>query len=211
MSITIAPLQRRAVSDAARLLTDVFLTSDPVFADLWPDLDVRQRAFRGFFRIPLIDGHRCGEVDVALDGSTMVGVAVWLPPGAYPMSPWRQLLVAPSMLRVVAAAPRSAGRLGRLGEAVDAHFGERHVHYLQVLGVATDRQGQGVGSALLRHGLERVDRIGAEAYLETNSSSNVPLYKRHGFVIEDAAAALLADGPTTWLMTRPAAGRSTAT
>ena len=101
--------------------------------------------------------------------------------------------------------------MARLGESVDAHSGERNVHYLQVLGVATDRQGQGVGSALLRHGLERVDRIGGEAYLETNSSSNVTLYERHGFVIDDAAAALLEDGPTSWLMTRPAAGRSTAT
>jgi GNAT superfamily N-acetyltransferase len=42
-------------------------------------------------------------------------------------------------------------------------------------------QGRGHGAALLRYALERCDREGLPAYLESSNSRNVPLYERHGF------------------------------
>jgi GNAT superfamily N-acetyltransferase len=43
-------------------------------------------------------------------------------------------------------------------------------------------QHQGYGSALLRHALERCDRDGFPAYLESTNLRNLPLYERFGFL-----------------------------
>jgi ribosomal protein S18 acetylase RimI-like enzyme len=55
--------------------------------------------------------------------------------------------------------------------------------YLPLIGVEPNAQGRGLGAALLRHALERFDREGALAYLESSNPRNIPLYERHGFEI----------------------------
>jgi GNAT superfamily N-acetyltransferase len=55
--------------------------------------------------------------------------------------------------------------------------------YLQFLGVEPPRQGNGLGSALIRPMLARADEEGIRCYLETFQPRNVPLYRRHGFEI----------------------------
>ena len=55
--------------------------------------------------------------------------------------------------------------------------------YLSTLGVEPSRQGQGLGSALIRPMLERADAEGLPCYLETFQPRNVALYQRHGFKI----------------------------
>ena len=52
-----------------------------------------------------------------------------------------------------------------------------------MIGVDPSRQGQGLGSALLKAGLQRCDEEGLPAYLESSSPKNVPLYERHGFEV----------------------------
>jgi ribosomal protein S18 acetylase RimI-like enzyme len=53
--------------------------------------------------------------------------------------------------------------------------------YLPLIGVDPVRQGHGLGSALLRHGLARCDRDRVPAYLEATSMRSVPLYRQFGF------------------------------
>ena len=53
--------------------------------------------------------------------------------------------------------------------------------YLPMIGVDPAKQGNGYGSALLKHALERCDGEGKLAYLESSSPKSVPLYQRHGF------------------------------
>ena len=55
--------------------------------------------------------------------------------------------------------------------------------YLPLLGVDPARQGQGLGSALLKHALAHCDAEGLPAYLESSNIKNVPLYERHGFEV----------------------------
>jgi GNAT superfamily N-acetyltransferase len=68
------------------------------------------------------------------------------------------------------------------------------------MGVATVRQGRGIGSALLGAVLERCDREGVPAYLEATCERNRDLYARHGFTLRDEVR--LPEGPTLWPMWR---------
>ena len=73
--------------------------------------------------------------------------------------------------------------------------------YLGYLGARRGRQGQGLGTQLLREVLAGADTDGVPAYLESSSQRNLPLYQRRGFrVIGDLRA--LGHGPTIWRMWR---------
>ena len=66
------------------------------------------------------------------------------------------------------------------------HWPQRHPRrephlYLSCMGVVGGRQGAGLGSAMLRHRLERADADGLAAYLEASSPRSRALYLRHGF------------------------------
>ena len=63
-----------------------------------------------------------------------------------------------------------------LGETEKRHPREEH-WYLEVLGTRPDRQGEGLGSALIRHGLERAEQDGLPAYLESSKESNVAVLR----------------------------------
>jgi ribosomal protein S18 acetylase RimI-like enzyme len=64
----------------------------------------------------------------------------------------------------------------------EAHPYEPHWH-LAFIGVDPVWHGRGIGAALLRHALERIDEKGLPAYLESSNPRNVPLYQRHGFAV----------------------------
>jgi ribosomal protein S18 acetylase RimI-like enzyme len=53
--------------------------------------------------------------------------------------------------------------------------------YLPMIGVEPNAQGRGLGAELMRHAVERCDREGAVAYLESSNRRNISLYQRHGF------------------------------
>ncbi|MEA2521546.1 MAG: hypothetical protein QOI81_1192 [Actinomycetota bacterium] len=64
-----------------------------------------------------------------------------------------------------------------------------------------DRQGEGIGSALLRDGLERADAQGIPSWLETSKARNAAYYEGFGFVtLADERAP--DDGPRIWFMRR---------
>lgn len=73
--------------------------------------------------------------------------------------------------------------------------------HLGPLAVRPDRQHQGVGTALLQHGLARVDHTRTLAYLETDLPRNVTLYQRLGFAVTRQESVL---GVPNWFMQRPA-------
>jgi ribosomal protein S18 acetylase RimI-like enzyme len=72
--------------------------------------------------------------------------------------------------------------------------------YLPLIGVEPTKQGRGCGSALLRHALERIDRDGGIAYLESTNPANIPLYRRHGF--EVVGTIQVGDSPPLYPMVR---------
>lgn len=125
--------------------------------------------------------------------------ALWLGPGVEPDSGTIVALVGE-------AVPEDRhGVLEQLGAQM-RQFHPREPHwYLSMIGVDPSRQGQGLGSALLKAGLARCDADGLPAYLESSSPKNVPLYERHGF--EVIGLIKPGDHPGLIPMYRPARGR----
>jgi ribosomal protein S18 acetylase RimI-like enzyme len=123
-------------------------------------------------------------------------VAMWLPPGVE---------ADPDTLRSVPRGPTTPEEdevRGELrGQMQRYHPKEPH-WYLWAIGVDPRRQGQGLGSALLKHTLSQCDARGDIAYLESSSPKNVPLYERHGF--EVLAIIEVGDIPPITPMLRPA-------
>lgn len=72
--------------------------------------------------------------------------------------------------------------------------------YLPLIGVDPIAQGQGLGSALLRHGVAVCDGDRLPAYLEATNPRNRDLYARHGFnVVEEIQVG---SAPPLWAMLR---------
>ena len=90
-------------------------------------------------------------------------------------------------------------RMEALGQIHQARLPEPH-WYLAVLGTSPGQQSKGLGSKVLAPMLERCDRIGLPAYLESSNPVNVGFYRRHGFKEHDEL--ILGDGVLITLMGR---------
>lgn len=159
------------ISACMQTLTRAF-ASDPVCQWAWPDTARYRQAFPLFCQAFGGAAFEAGMAHIEYDGN---GVALWLAPGVHPDD---EAVVA--TIRDSAPA-HLQGPLFSLFEQMDAyHPREPHWH-LPLIGVDPTAQGQGVGSALLRHALKTCDREQTVAYLEATSPANMRLYERHGF------------------------------
>jgi GNAT superfamily N-acetyltransferase len=131
-----------------------------------------------------------------IDGTP--GAAYWDPPGHWKTDTRDILRMAPLMLRGMGG--RSVGALRGLGRMEAVHAQQPAHYYLAVLGTRPDRQGSGLGSALLAPILDRCDTEGIGAYLESSKEANIPFYRRHGF--EVVGEVQFPSGPTLWPMWR---------
>lgn len=75
--------------------------------------------------------------------------------------------------------------------------------FLGTVGVDPDRQGRGLGRAVIAPGIAAAAAEGVPAFLETSTKSNVALYERLGFAVT-AEVDVPDGGPRTWAMLRPA-------
>lgn len=105
--------------------------------------------------------------------------------------------------RALAVVFRDSPRTFELFELFDAHRPQDPHYYLQFIGVRPDRQGTGIGSALLRAVLDRSDLEGAAAYLEADERSRF-LYLKHRF--EATGERRVPRGPSFWPMWRAPRG-----
>jgi GNAT superfamily N-acetyltransferase len=143
------------------------------------------------------EARRHGRRGQVLTSGDHAGVAFWDPPGLW-RATWPQVVrSAPVIL------PAVGPRILRAAKALDridrAHPREHH-WYLAVLGTDPPQQGRGVATALVDPVLERCDREGLGAYLESSKPANVPYYERFGFSVTGQID--LPSGPPVWPMWR---------
>ena len=72
--------------------------------------------------------------------------------------------------------------------------------YLGAVGTRPERQGQGLGSALVKIGTDQADAAGVQCYLETGTDENVAFYRKRGFEVSGQAEF---DGYPVYGMIRP--------
>ena len=128
-----------------------------------------------------------------------LGGALWFPPGTQEMS-WAERFW--EIASLMPQALPALGRAARWDELIHQHRPREPHWYLNTLSVDPEVQRGGVGSALIRPGLERADADGLFCHLETQRRENIPFYRRFGF--EETDEISLDDSPPVWLMRRPA-------
>ena len=192
-------VRRAAAADRhqlARTLAAAF-RDDPVFRHLFPpEMSRREARLERMFQLETARSQQRQGAWTTAEGT---GAAVWFPPGRWSATTWENVRDGVSWVRLF-------GRQLQLGSkarsAMEAQHRPLPDHwYLLYLGVQPQRQGTGIGGALLRPVLEECDRLGTPAYLEASCERNRSLYVRHGFV-ERQPVSLPAGGPTVFPMWR---------
>lgn len=122
------------------------------------------------------------------------GAALWLPPDVWPqedeMMALMQRTVSEPTLEDFRSVMEQAGRY----RPTEPHW------YLPLTGVDPAHQGNGLGSALMKHALTRLDREQKLAFLESTNPRNVSFYQRHGF--EVLGTVQVGSSPTGFSMLR---------
>ena len=196
------PAVRAAGRGEAALLGEVLadaFAEDPVFAWLIPPQgparDTRLRTF--FTSMSRAYLRRAKPCYLTVDGSA---AALWAKPGAWAM-PLSQVIME--------AVPNGMAFRHHLLRALRTQLQIERLHaeqspphwYLGYLGTRSDRQGEGLGTQMLREVLAGLDTSALPAYLESSNERNLPLYERNGFRVVGELQAL-GLGPTIWRMWR---------
>lgn len=165
----------KADTDAERLghlIAEAFVDLPP---SLWlcPDEVLRQAVFPGYFTGYVRDALENGLV---LATSSLDAVALWFPRGPDPEP-------APELdPEITVRVGRFADRFRRFDRLLHENHprGKAH-HHLAILAVHPDKQGRGLGSALLDFHHCYLDAVEEPSYLEAASERTRRLYLQHGY------------------------------
>jgi GNAT superfamily N-acetyltransferase len=208
MTARIEPLRGQDARTVGWLLAASY-GADPAFESLWPDSGVRARVLRALLTASAKDAARCGGAVLAKDGVGAVGVALWLPPGMYPLSTARLALQASALTRAAVAAPFAFSRYATVSARLARDVSPKRTHeldwYLRAMGVHPRARRRGVGALLLAPVLARADEEGARCRLHTSDPANVPYYERFGFRVAPPELPVRRGGPRYLSMIRPPA------
>ncbi len=194
------PVRRLGEADAGALgamLARAF-ADDPTSSWLFPRSASRAQSLLRWYdlnaRILLATGECWGTEDLS-------SAALWLSTGAERPRPSH----LGRLLRCHLAAAAMLGTRLPSAAVIQARVHRLHPRepgwYLAVLATEPGRQGQGLGSAVLAPVLERCDRLGLQAHLDTVTERDVRFYQRRGFrVIGELSPAR---APRFWVMMRP--------
>jgi ribosomal protein S18 acetylase RimI-like enzyme len=171
--------------------------NDPMFVHLISDPASREarteQAFRLFLERIYLPHQECYTL------GTILGGAMWLPPGKHKPSIWQQLMLLPSILPIVGLsgglrAMHDLNQMEKMHPKGTPHW------YLGFVGVSPSDQGTGIGSALLRPVLERCDAERIPAYVENSNERNHSFYMKNGFKV--VTECDIHKGPHLWGMWR---------
>jgi len=190
-----ADVIRADAADAAALsqvIADAFLDLPPSWW-LIADQAVRRRVFPEYFRIFVEAALADGIVQTIPDRAA---VAIWLPSGTGEPTDY--------LTRLTAITQPWTSRFLAFDAAIESrHPTEPAHHHLAFLAVRPDRQGLGIGSALLLAHHQFLDRQASlPAYLEASAPRSRELYLRHGYVDLGSPNYLPDGGPPMYPMWR---------
>jgi GNAT superfamily N-acetyltransferase len=171
---------RAATRDDARAVAACLTSAfhrDPVWGRwAFPEEGTRAQRLFELMRFFVLAGVRRPWVRMTDEAEA---AAVWVPPGVAEFSPAEEAAFGPMLHSLFGDR---ADELGALFAQFDEHHPDSEPHYYLSLW-ATHRKhaGRGLGTALLRANLARIDQERMPAYLESTNSANLPRYEALGF------------------------------
>jgi len=196
-AIDVQPAQAADLPTLIKVLARSF-NNDPVYSWIFRQDAKRMWALERVFSFILNQAVNDGEI---ITTKSREACAVWFSSGKgeLDLSVWSVLRLLPEMLRWA-----KLDRLTRLSKTLNTLAENRPKkphYYLEYLAVHPDQQGKGIGSALLKAQLGRIDSKRIPTFLENSNERNNPLYERHGFRI--TREVTLGDTePKLWFMWR---------
>jgi GNAT superfamily N-acetyltransferase len=127
-------------------------------------------------------------------------VAIWVPPGIPEMTPEAEAAFGPILEEALGARADEVHALFDLLE--DHHPDDEPHYYLSLWATRRDHAGRGIGTALIRENLARIDAERMPAYLESSNPANLPRYEVLGLRRRDNLSP--PDGPVITTMWRDA-------
>jgi GNAT superfamily N-acetyltransferase len=178
-------------------MTSAFL-EDPVWGPAFPDQVARTEQAATFWRLFVASAQRYPWVLVT---DRVEAAALWIPPGGEDLTAAESDGFEQFLLTIV-DRPAANGILA-VSEQFERHRPSEPHFYLSLLATHAEHRGAGLGMALLRENLARIDALGAPAYLESSNPVNDQRYRDVGFVDRDTFT--IASGHVVTTMWRPAA------
>lgn len=163
-----------SLADAAAVIgviAGAFL-HDPTWSWAFPDPATRRQwwefCIHGALRYPW-----------TLRTSGFETVSVWIPPAGFEFSHDDEQRVPSLLAKFVGSRAAEVAELMRRFE--EAHPRTEPHYYLSLLGTRDEHRGRGLGMALLRENLARIDAERMPAYLESSNPGNNHRYESVGF------------------------------
>jgi ribosomal protein S18 acetylase RimI-like enzyme len=201
--LVVERLEPHEVNTASRLLARAF-ARETHFSRILPDPRRRAQTLAAVMHLSVRDAQPFGHVYAAhRAGGEVAAVAVWLPPGRFPLGPLRSLRATPDIVRMAAHAGSGLRRLLRFASTLSGLHPDEPHWYLVAIGADPGFAGRGAGSAVLRAGTEQADVAGQACWLETQEEATVGWYQRSGFTIQGPVLDF-PEGFRSWQMRRPA-------
>lgn len=155
----------------------VAFADDPVWGGwAFPERERAAEQRRAFFELWLKGSLRYQTVHVT---PGCEAVALWYPPGEFENTEQDERDLIATARAVLGA--RADLFLDACELIETRHPGHTPHYYLSMLGTHARHRGRGLGMALLRDNLARIDALGMPAYLESTNPKNDPRYERLGF------------------------------
>jgi ribosomal protein S18 acetylase RimI-like enzyme len=173
--VTAPTIKIATAADEAHVIDVLVLafSTDPGARWTWPDPHQYLTHFRELVKA---FGGNAFAHNSAYYVEGFAGAALWLPPNVQPDEEAMKALIQRT-------ASQIQSDIERVFETMQSYHPREPHWYLPLLGVDPFLQGNGFGSALLKHALTACDRDNTFAFLESTNRRNVSLYQRHGFEI----------------------------
>ena len=191
MEVEIVQATPDRVPELAELLGTAF-ADDPIVTWPFPGITDVARATRLF---EILDDE-FARSDMLWEVPRARGVAMWVPPDGFD----RYLDAELATRGPVSALTDDDGeRYRAFWDWIETNLPDEPQWFLDHVAVAASERGRGIGSALIRFGLERADDEDVTTTLETARPENVAIYEHLGF--ETYLEADAPDGgPHLWFM-----------
>lgn len=182
--VSLIRLDNTHINDAAETLANAFWNY-PLNRYFYPD-DVEQKKmtvsrFRSVVKRCVLYGEAYSTSDY------MEGVVLWLPSKQLDMNIWQRLRSGDigKQMKESKRAKERVYTYHRYTHMLHRQLVPVDHMFLWVIGVASDFQGNGLSSRLIRPMLSRLDEQNIPCFVETHAEKNVPLYQHFGFTIVD--------------------------